>query len=406
MPRGGGNVSGAHAGYEAPVRFSLGLNYWPRCTSLAMWRDFDPGEVRDDFARIAALGLDTVRIFLLWDDFQPEPGAVAAVMLERLATVADAAHAAGLRAVPVLCCGQLAGNVRLPAWARASRGVRDLYSGPMLDAQLAFARAVGERLREHPAVRVWDIGHEFTRLSQPSRARARTGDHTPALLSEGTVAEWARRLTQALAESSSIGTTAGAYAGDVTADHGIRLGSLCAPFAFASMQGRSPDLAFARSRLDPEAVPFLAMLTATFTHQPVAVTSFGHVTCRADTFSADYPCLGEEENAQYCTAVLERLHADGRLGAFWWCWADAAPDDPAFAESPQEGAYGVIRANGSEKPVASALAAFARAQHSVVRADDMPAISADYYYRTLPSSTETLYQAYLSFVEPRRSGPG
>ena len=29
-----------------------------------------------------------------------------------------------------------------------------------------------------------------------------------------------------------------------------------------------------------------------------------------DTAFATYPCLTEEENAAYCTAVLERLHAD------------------------------------------------------------------------------------------------
>jgi endo-1,4-beta-mannosidase len=386
------------------VRFSLGVNYWPRRSGLEMWRRFDAGEVREDVARIAALGLDSVRVFLLWDDFQPQPDVVEPAMLDRLEALVTAAHDAGLRTVPALCCGRLAGMDRLPAWARTGRGARDLYGGAMLDAQLVFARAAGERLRAHPGVHAWDIGHEFTRLSQPSRVRARTGDHSPSLVSEAAVAEWSRRMTRTLAEASSIGTTAGAYAGDLTEDHGIRLGSLCAPFAFASMHARGPDLAFARNRLDPEAVPFLAMLTAAFTHQPVTIAGFGHVTCRPDTFSTEYPCLGEEENAQYCTAVLARLHADGRLGASWWCWSDAAPDDAAFAAAPQEGAYGIVRADGSEKPVAAALAAFAREARTVVPADDMPAISADYYYRTLPSSTETLYHAYLAFVEGRRSG--
>jgi hypothetical protein len=63
---------------------------------------------------------------------------------------------------------------------------------------------------------------------------------------------------------------------------------------------------------------------------------------------------------------------------------------------------GIIRRDGSEKPVAHALAAFAREARSVVKPVEMPMISSTYYYRTLPVSTRTLYDAFLSFVEDRR----
>ncbi len=388
-------------GYHGAVRFSLGVDYWPRRSAFAMWRDFDAGEIAEDVARIAALGLDTVRIFLRWDDFQPVPERLDPVMLLRLEAVVATAHDAGLGVVPVLCSGHLAGANSVPAWAS---GARDLYGGALLDAQLVFARAVGERLREHPALRVWDIGHAFSTLSQPSRARASSGDHTRSLVSEARTAEWSRRVTAALRESSSIGTTAGTCAADLTADRGIRLRSLCAPFAFASMQGLGPQLTFARDRLDADAVPFLAMLAAMFSQQAVMVTGFGAVTCRPDTFSVDFPCLSEDETARWCAAVLERLHRDGRLGAYWWCWADATPllrESAPFATAPEQGAFGLIRGDGTEKPVAAALAAFARQQRDVLAARDMPAISADYYYRTLPRSTVTLYQAYVAFAGER-----
>jgi endo-1,4-beta-mannosidase len=96
--------------------------------------------------------------------------------------------------------------------------------------------------------------------------------------------------------------------------------------------------------------------------------------------------------------VLERLHADGRLGAYWWCWADY-PDElrsqPPFDEAPHERAFGIVRSDGSEKPVARALAAFAREKREVTTAHDMPLIAGTYYYRTLPTSTKTLYDAFL-----------
>jgi len=73
------------------------------------WRRFDTGEVRRDFARICAVGLDSVRIFLLWEDFQPTPDRVAPEALERLVTVADVAANHGLSLVPTLFTGHMSG---------------------------------------------------------------------------------------------------------------------------------------------------------------------------------------------------------------------------------------------------------------------------------------------------------
>ena len=55
--------------------FTLGVNYWPRRKAMYWWSDFDAGEVREEFAIIKEIGLNVVRMFLLWDDFQPDPTA-------------------------------------------------------------------------------------------------------------------------------------------------------------------------------------------------------------------------------------------------------------------------------------------------------------------------------------------
>ena len=81
------------------MRFSVGINYWPRRSAMAMWHRFDAGEIREDFARIAGLGLDAVRFFLRWADFQPGPGPLDPLMLERLGVLGGrvlAAHATQL----------------------------------------------------------------------------------------------------------------------------------------------------------------------------------------------------------------------------------------------------------------------------------------------------------------------
>ncbi len=433
--------------------FSVGVNYWPRRSGAAMWRRFDAGEIAEDFARIAALGFDTVRVFVRWDDFQPAPDGADPTMLDRLARLVALASDRGLATMPVLFSGHLNGINYLPAWAIDERvpagrfrtivgdrlspfGAGDLYRGPLLEAALVFARAAGERLRDagtgsgaRPALVAWDLGNAFDRVRELSHVKRSTGDHSSEPADERVVADWARRLTRELHAASGRPSTAGTFFEDLTRDRAVRFGTLCAPFAFASMQGDTVNLPFARGRLDPEAVPFLAMLTAGFSHLPVMVTGFGNPTCPGDKFSAferfalpeeppnvtispvdtafaTYPCLTEHELARYATEVLERLHADGRLGAFWWCWSDAAEErhaEPPLDREPHLATYGLLRADGSEKPVAAALSAFARERREVTEPRDMTAIASAYYFRTLPTSTKTLYDAFLRFVEERRT---
>jgi endo-1,4-beta-mannosidase len=415
------------------MRFSVGINYWPRRSAMAMWERFAAGEVREDFARIAALGFDAVRFFLRWADFQPARDQIDPIMLDRLVVVADCAAEAGLRVMPTLFSGHMSGVNWLPSWTldrgtphgrfrtltergESPYGIGDFYKGPLLEAQLAFARAAGTRLRAHPAVLAWDLGNEFSNLREPA--------------TEYDAAEWSRRLTDALQESSAHPVTAGTHGEDLTRDRNIRFGSLCAPYAFATMHGYPVYSGFSRSRLDPEVVPFLAQLTAAFSHKPVLFSEFGNPTCPPGKLSpfervplpdevpapsispddpvlAPYACLDEDEMAVYATQVLDRLHADGRLGGYWWCWADYADalrDEPPFDHAGHERSFGIIRSDGSEKPVAAALTAFARERRTVLRPMEMPALADVYYYRTLPTSTKTLFGAFLGAVEERRTG--
>ena len=98
---------------EAPgrgERFRLGVNYWPARTASGWWRDFDSVEVAADFGRVAEAGLDSARLFLTWEDFQPAADRVDGSMLRRLLAVADLAAAEGLSVVPTLFTGHMSGG--------------------------------------------------------------------------------------------------------------------------------------------------------------------------------------------------------------------------------------------------------------------------------------------------------
>ena len=407
------------------MRFSLGINYWPRRSAMDMWQRFDPGEIAEDMARLATLGFDSVRFFLRWSDFQPEPLRMDRTMLARLERVMELIAAAGLRAMPTLFCGHMSGVNWLPSWTldrshpagrfrtiteagESPFGSGDLYSGALLTAQRLHAREAGAVLRGHPAVLAWDLGNEFSNVCEPAAvADAR---------------EWSKRLTDDLQSASGHPVTGGTHGEDLTRDRNIRPSSIAEPWAFATMHGYSVYSDFSRGRTDADVVPFLAALTASLSGKPVLFSEFGNPTCPPgkrspydrvplpgepplpevspeDPDRAGYACLDEGEMAVYARAVLDRLHAQGRLGAYWWCWADYHDNlraTPPFDRAPHELTFGIVRSNGSTKPVASALSAFAREARSVVEPDDLTILEPA-YYAGLPQTTHDAYARFLEF---------
>lgn len=396
-----------------------------------MWQQFDAGEIREDFARIAELGLDTVRVFLRWDDFAPERERTDPAMLDRFTRLAGLVREAGLRIMPVVLGAEVAGVPFLPDWARDERHPEragNIYSGPLRDAQVRYASDVAAAIGSDPSIAGWDLAHRFASLRAPRSGKLRTGGHETAPVSEAEISAWALALKRAVTAHSRRPITMGTTSDDLTLDRNIRLGALGAVLDFASMQGASIALPFARNRLDPEAVPFLAFVAASFSFRPVLVSAIGVPSCGPNKLSLfeqlpaldelpfepvvtddplfeTYACLTEAEQASYARATIDRLHADGRLGAHWWCWSDypqETPLAPVAARAPFVRACGIIRSDGTEKPIAVVLSAIAREERTVVPAHDMPMISAEYYYRTLPESMRTLYDAFMLHVAEHR----
>jgi endo-1,4-beta-mannosidase len=383
-------------------RFLLGINYWPSRSAMYMWQRFDRDQIAEDFARIKALGLDVVRFFLMWEAFQPEPNAMDATALRRFDAVLDAIARAGLQAMPTLFCGHMSGVNWLPYWAlepQASEGrfrtisrgavvnrsIGDFYADPeLLRAQVFFARRVGERAAQHPAVLAWDLGNEFSNLRWPATARD--------------AAQWSLRLTETLREASEIGSTGGMHGEDLDQDRNLRPSSIAAPWVFPTMHGYSVYSRFARDRLDTNVVPFLCQLQQSFSSKRVLFSELGNPQCPPGSDRVNgFACLDEAELAVYGRGAIDRLHARGALGAFWWCWADYDPalaTLPPFDRAPHELRFGIVRSDGSTKPVAEMLALLAAEKRSVVEALPAPIAGEAAHYAGLPQSIESEYREY------------
>ncbi len=311
----------------------------------------------------------------------------------------------GLRAMPTLFCGHMSGVNWLPRWVLDSAvphgrfrticdgnvslyGAGDIYADPrLLGAQAAFAREAGNCVRDHPALYAWDLGNEFSNVREPA---------TPS-----DAAEWSRRLSETLREASNAPVTGGMHGEDLERDRGIRPSSIALPWKFATMHGYSVYGNFSRGRLDANVVPFLSQVQESCSGKRVLFSEYGNPTCppegAATEKPSDFACLDEEEMAQYAYAVADRLHARGALGAFWWCWADydrALAEMPPFDLAPHELTFGIVRSDGTYKPVARTLARLASEKREVV--EPQPPIVTDEaaYYASLPDGIARLYEGY------------
>ncbi|HOC26351.1 MAG TPA: hypothetical protein PKJ13_13635, partial [bacterium] len=96
--------------------FLLGVNYWPRRKAMYWWSDFDAGEVREEFALIREIGLEVVRLFLTWEDWQPVPDVVDPGALNHFEEVCEIAAGLGLRLNVTFFTGHMSGPSWTPSW--------------------------------------------------------------------------------------------------------------------------------------------------------------------------------------------------------------------------------------------------------------------------------------------------
>ena len=143
----------------------FGVNYTPRVGWFHHWLDFHPDEVAADFAAIAALGCDHVRVFPLWPIFQPNASYVSAAALDRLDTLLRLAGEAGLG----VCLDGLQGHLSsfdfLPAWLLSWHEANMFTDPDAIAATAAFLRALADVARAHPHVFALNVGNEVNQFT-------------------------------------------------------------------------------------------------------------------------------------------------------------------------------------------------------------------------------------------------
>jgi endo-1,4-beta-mannosidase len=345
---------------------------------MGWWSDFDRREVAADFARIAASGLDSVRIFLTWADFQPAPNQVDRRMLDRLIAVADLAAGAGLALVPTLFTGHMSGVNWIPAWAlggsdRDERfrvvsngrvtgcGLRNWYSDPLVTrAQALQATEAAGALAGHDAIWMWDLGNENSNcVIPPTRSSAR---------------ERLRRIVSAIRTADpEARVTVGLHMEDLENDRMLGPREASEVCDVLSMHGYPIYARWADGPTDERLLPFLADVTRWLAGgRDLLFAEFGLPTFRrgdpvgdALSLRSASSLVEEQAAAAYTERALAALQRAGCVGAMLWCYSDyesAIWEEPPLDLAVHERSFGLWRADGSAKPSVAVVEAFAGAR--------------------------------------------
>jgi len=399
--------------------FTLGVNYWPGRKAMGWWRAFDPGEVRADFAVMHDLGLDVARVFLLWDDFQPEPERVSISALRHLEQVCDLAVDHHLSLDVTFFVGHMSGPNWPPRWLLGGDGYpspavrqvvvdgwpvhggyRNMFSdGAARQAARLLVEAVVSALRDHPGVGLWNLGNEPDLFAWPPDAAAGSA--------------WVAGLAALIRGLGAVQPiTCGLHLDDLLSDTGLRVHDVYAETDVAVMHAYPMYSSVARAPLDPDFVPFSCVLTSALCGRPVLMEEFGGPTMPPDLPSAVWSweaygkprsqfMAGEQEFAAYMEAVLPRLVQAGATGAMLWCFSDYHPDlwnQPPCDEARHERHFGMLRTDGTLKPHTEVIRRFAASHPQVL--NDPPRrftldVTPEEYYRDPAAHFARLYQVYL-----------
>ncbi|MBC8039087.1 MAG: cellulase family glycosylhydrolase [Opitutaceae bacterium] len=336
------NSLGYYVQEDGRLFFPVGANYWPSSCGVEMWIAWPEVEIAADLDLVVALGLNSIRFFTRWQDFEPVAGDYSETAFARLDRFLELCAARGLRAQPSFFVGWMSGGLFWPDW----KGGRNLFADDeIVERSVAYARTLARRLRAHTTTLLGiDLGNELDALAE-SRSAA------PA-----SVRRWCERVTSVIREElTGVLIHSGCDKGQVTADAGWRLGAGAQPgIDVITMHGypvpgwHPVPSGGLRDPLMQSLLPYYVACARAF--GPVLLQEFGTIV------------PGESPHCDaYLRAVLPACLRAGANGFLWWCLRDIRADEThPYAKNDFESLLGLVDSNGEVKPGLRYYVEFAR----------------------------------------------
>ncbi len=380
----------------------FGVNYTPSAGWFHSWLDFSPADVRRDFAALAGLGLDHVRVLPLWPHIQPNRGLIRPQALRDVATVVDIAGEFGLDVNVDALQGHLSSFDFVPAWLESWHR-RNMFTDPAVVGSLAdYVRALTEAVADRPNLMGVTLGNEVNQFAHAPHP-------TPHPVSPAGADAWLRKLTEAARQAAPAGTliTHAMYDAAWYDDaqpfgprHAVTHGdeTVVHSWVFNGTAQIHGGMGTGSVR-HAEYLCKLAAAWHTDADRPVWLQEVGAPTNVVDP--ADTPAF-LAETVRHAAAVA------GVSGITWWCSHDVSRDLLDFPELEYD--LGLFTAAGALKPTGARFRdTIAELKSAAVTPEPVAeAIVLDDFapgHRAATSPSGAFHRAWLARVTGDRPGP-
>ncbi|RZT19510.1 hypothetical protein EV649_2646 [Kribbella sp. VKM Ac-2569] len=373
----------------------FGANYVPSAGWFYSWLDYDGDAVRRDFADLAGMGLDHVRVFPVWPWIQPNRAIIREQAIANLLDTIDAAAEHGLTVAVDLIQGHLSSFDFLPSWVLTWHKSSLFEGSAVRDGLTAYVDAVARAVATKPNVFAITLGNEVNNLWPDSSTTPETS------------AAWAQELLTTLKKAAP----------DVLALHSV--------FDDAWYKGDHPfhpvdavdlgDLTTVHSwvfngvsRVDGPLGP------ATLTHADYLIELARATALEHDRLvwlqeiGVPGPDIPVDLQAEFTRRTVETVLPNPALyGVTWWSSHDI---DRRLLDFPdREYDLGLFTVDHQRKPAAQALAdVIAEVRANGVMQQEATTLTAPINLRTEPGRRAEVApgsEFHLQWVEARGNGP-
>lgn len=340
--------------------FLIGCNYWPSYGGCMAWKSFDEKVVRTDIERLVAYGVNCIRIFPSWEDFQPirenpvpksssfnmqgfrirvgeeflenQPFPESGLSAEKLAefkTLLDIAKENGIKVIVAFLTGWMSGRKLVPEYLRDKDLITDASA---ILYECRFIKDFVSEIKDYDNIIAYEPGNECNCLSYDA-----TEPQTELWLKS--ICDTIRLVDNTRPVYSGMHTTRlqGEFNQMLIARHADVLTSH--PYPLFTPYCATESLLNMRASLHAACETYYYSST---TGKPCMVEEVGVLG----------PCiLNDELTAEYFEKSLLTSLAVGTNGYLWWCAFDQNFDFEPYNINTLERNLGLFADNYKVKPV-------------------------------------------------------
>ena len=341
--------------------FFVGCNYWAKNAGMYMWSRWRPDVIEKELAELSKNGVEVMRVFPLWSDFQPLTGdchaggayrsyrfrdnrplpnwaGVDDEMIARFAWFCDCAERNGIKLIVGILTGWMSGRQFVPEVFEEKNVLSD--PGAVMWGT-RFAKYFVNALKDKKAIVAWDYGNECNCMGANDQAA---------------FYNWMDHIAMAIRSQDATRPIVSGMHGLSTSEFAsapIRLNGeisdiLCThPYAFYVPGCGKEAFNTMRTALHPTAE---SLLYRDLGGKPCFIEEIGNLGAS---------CNSDARTAAGMRTTMFSAWANDLKGCLWWCNSDQEVlEFPPYELTACERELGLLRQDYTPKPVMREMKAF------------------------------------------------